>query len=68
MAHKQKLISHISGGWEVQDQGIVVSGESLRPVSQPMPSSWVLMWEGVGELSWVSSIGHSMPFIRAPHS
>ena len=35
VAYKQKLISHISGGWEVQDQGIsiVVCAESLLPVS-----------------------------------
>ena len=57
VAHKQKLISHISGGWEVQDQGIsiVVSGESLLPVSQLVPSSCVLTC-GRGLVSFPGSL------------
>lgn len=67
-AHKQKIISHRSRGWEVQDQG------SGRFCVSWGPASWFIdvlfplfpyLEEGAGGLSGVSFIRTLIQFLRA---
>lgn len=58
---KQKLLSHSSKGWELQDRGVhqqikyLVRGPSLVHSSTP----GVIIWfQGLKELSGVSLLGH----------